>query len=92
MSMENNEWMKKLRNALIEGNHSVFLCGIRYMCVILCRNDVQFNDHTQKSLVQYVIERLVASYYDAEHQKTVFMDLCSTRNKKCSEVGHDFCR
>lgn len=32
------------------------------------------------------------SYYDQERQNTIFMDLCATRVKRCSESGHALCR
>ncbi|KAI6237209.1 ANK-REP-REGION domain-containing protein [Aphelenchoides besseyi] len=91
-SAENNDWMKSLRDCLNEGDADAFFSGIRILCAVMCRKSVMFQNQTKKQLLKHVVENVIKCYYESTNQTTVFMNLCSTRHKKCSEIKHGYCR
>ncbi|KAI6242039.1 hypothetical protein M3Y99_00280900 [Aphelenchoides fujianensis] len=90
---EDNKWLAELRGHLSDGNAEAFFCGIRYLCLILCRGDyAEHGNKSQEELIRFVAENVVVRYYDPHNQITIFMTLSSCAAKRCSELNHGFCR
>ncbi|KAI6190073.1 hypothetical protein M3Y97_00077400 [Aphelenchoides bicaudatus] len=92
MDYTKNEWMRSMKKALVDGDYQVFLCGLRYMCIILYNGNPEYKSYTKQGLLRIAIKAIVTNFYDPTHQQTIFMNLCSTRSRRCAEVGHCFCR
>lgn len=84
--------MRSMKKALVDGDYQVFLCGLRYMCIILYNGNPEYKSYTKQGLLRIAIKAIVTNFYDPTHQQTIFMNLCSTRSRRCAEVGHCFCR
>ncbi|KAH7730341.1 Protein C06H5.6 a [Aphelenchoides avenae] len=85
-------WLKKLNECIVDGDHTNFVRRVRMVCIALRRRNA--SKHNEAGLVQIVLKSLMSQFYVASEQTTLLMTLVSSRDvtRTCEKNDHGYCR